>query len=69
MTSEGVLYYWCVNCGCSDKFKYRRKNMQVCKSCGYDTLTPFELEEILEDETLKFQFREVLDESPSVSGS
>jgi Zn ribbon nucleic-acid-binding protein len=58
--NDGMEYYWCVNCGHHGKFKFRRQNMQVCTECGYDSLTQFELDEILEDEHLKSNFKEVL---------
>lgn len=58
--NDGMEYYWCVNCGHSGKFSFRRHNMQICKECGYDALTQLELEEILEDENLKRNFAAVL---------
>lgn len=69
MTSEnGVLYYWCVNCGNHGKFPFRRQVRHNCEKCNYDPITDFELEEILQDETLKLQFKEVLDENTAIAG-
>lgn len=57
---DGVEYYWCVNCGHAGKYAYRRLTGHSCQNCRYDVVVPFEKEEILEDETLNMQFREVL---------
>lgn len=61
MTSdEGVEFYWCVNCGYSGKFPYRRVIKHYCEKCNYDSITPYELEEINEDEHLKERFKDHL---------
>lgn len=59
-TLDGIEYYWCVNCGHHGKYTFRRLVTHVCDECRYDSVTPFELEEIMQDEHLKFKFRNVL---------
>lgn len=59
-SKEGVLFYWCVNCGKHGKFEFRRMLSCNCERCNYDVVTPFEEEEIREDVVLTSQFEEVL---------
>lgn len=56
----GIEYYWCVNCGYSGKFTYRKYRSICCQNCRYEHLTPYELEEINSDEELKLKFLDVL---------
>jgi hypothetical protein len=35
-------------------------NKQECEECKYDSLTPYEKDEIMLDEHLQFKFRDVL---------
>ncbi len=56
----GTEFYWCVNCGHYGKFPFRRSVRLNCELCNYDALTPYELDEILEDDHLKHRFEEVI---------
>lgn len=51
-----IQYYWCVNCGNYGKFPYKRLIKHNCEKCDYDTITGFELEEIMENEHNKRHF-------------
>ena len=64
--STGTAFYWCVNCGDAGYYGYRRVTNFSCMECHYDRVTPYELEEILQDEHLKFQFKKVLDANPLI---
>lgn len=66
---RGFQYYWCVNCGYAGNFGRRRIRGQNCEKCNYDGLTPYELEEIMEDEHQKHRFRNHIDEISIVVGS
>jgi hypothetical protein len=59
-SKQGILYYKCVNCGHCGKYSFRRSVTHNCESCGYDEPLGYELEEILEDDHLKFLFQGVI---------
>lgn len=66
---EGIQYYWCVNCGHAGDFGRKRLRVLNCEKCNYDALTPYEMEEILEQERLRFRFRNFINENIVVTGS
>lgn len=68
MENEPTQYYWCVNCGNHGNFGKLRVRSVNCESCGYENITPFTKDEILESEDLKLKFG-VSDENTTVSGS
>lgn len=68
-SSDGVKYYWCVNCGNYGVFQVPKFIGVSCQECHYDgRLTPFSMEEILEDRQLIGKFK-VQVENTIVTGS
>lgn len=71
LPANGMDYYWCVNCGNYARFKPACQIVSLCKchQCGYNSLTEYDLEEIMSSDDLKFKFKDVLDGNPIVTGS
>jgi len=59
-SADGIRYYWCVNCGNTGDFGFRRQRNAQCQKCKYDALTPYELDEILASEHLKMKFSDLI---------
>lgn len=51
---EPVQYYWCINCGHYGDLGKPYLIHKDCENCGYDEITPFTPDEIMEHEDLSF---------------
>ncbi len=43
--TQATRYYGCVNCGHHGDFGKVRKRKLYCEECGYDDITPFDIDE------------------------
>lgn len=69
MENNSTEFYWCVNCGYNGKYGIKRTGICKCQKCNYDPVTPYDLEEIMQDEHLQFKFKEYLSADIIISGS